>query len=321
MTRFGPSAAAYRSAVLDLCWGQWTAIGVAGVRAGERAIVDPEALLYLTSTVVDHDSRLGDEVLDWLARNERLLDLARLRRLVRSGQPTRAVGAFAARIASLAPRQGWDLLAREAAAGEATDEVPMAAESGAPWGVQAEPALRGMSTSPAAWTPAGVRFRARALVGLSARAEVLTYLWTHDWAHGRLLSERALYNQQPVAAYLAELADARLVERMPKGNRVLYRLAGDLRGLGEPAGLFVDWPPVAVSLSQLLRALEEASALDSDDAASVAVVRALSGAAPGLAAEGFGFSLSPLEGWARRGPGSLPGVVDRISARVAALAE
>ncbi|HEY5473384.1 MAG TPA: hypothetical protein VIK32_09360, partial [Candidatus Limnocylindrales bacterium] len=66
---------------LELAWRQWTAIGVAGARSGRQTIVDPEALLLATLSVGRLDARLFDEVLDWVAVNAQLLDMARLRRL------------------------------------------------------------------------------------------------------------------------------------------------------------------------------------------------------------------------------------------------
>jgi hypothetical protein len=49
----------------------------------DRSAQDPEALLLFTFEVARDDPRLFGEVLDWLALNERLVSVQRLRNLCR----------------------------------------------------------------------------------------------------------------------------------------------------------------------------------------------------------------------------------------------
>lgn len=55
----------------------------ATARRADRWAADPEALLLFTLEVARADARLFDEVLDWLALNERLVSVQRLRNLYR----------------------------------------------------------------------------------------------------------------------------------------------------------------------------------------------------------------------------------------------
>ena len=67
---------------LDFLWHQWSALGVAGQRDGDDdRIIDPEALLLATTRFGRYDSRLLDEVIDWLGSNGTRINLQRLRRL------------------------------------------------------------------------------------------------------------------------------------------------------------------------------------------------------------------------------------------------
>ena len=74
----------YLTLLLDFLWRQWSALGVAGqVRANDDWVVDLEALLLLTCTVGRYDPRLFDEMLDWLQANGWLINVMRLKRILR----------------------------------------------------------------------------------------------------------------------------------------------------------------------------------------------------------------------------------------------
>lgn len=65
-----------RGQLVDFAWDQWTQMGVSGTpRRADRWAADPEALLLFTLEVARADARLFDEVLDWLALNERLMSV------------------------------------------------------------------------------------------------------------------------------------------------------------------------------------------------------------------------------------------------------
>jgi hypothetical protein len=65
--------------VLDAIWAAWSQVGVMGHgKNGAARIVDPEPLLLLTWECARQDSRVFDEVLDWLVRNGRWVNVVRL---------------------------------------------------------------------------------------------------------------------------------------------------------------------------------------------------------------------------------------------------
>ncbi len=324
---------------LELAWRQWTAMGVAGTRASQRTIIDPEALALATFVVGRSDARLFDEMLDWVAANSRLLDMARLRRLGKSAsaEQRRLLGAVA-QVAiehgakSSLHQLGWAAVTAQEEAGEYCTEPLFRSqdETAATWVTADElfaragflrtsPILRGMSRRPDATAPSCVRFRARALVGPGARAEVLTYLWTHEWAHGRLIAERAAYNQGPVAEYLSALADARLAEKRSDGRKTLYRLANVLRGVGSPSPFYVDWAWVWPAIVALLEALRPDGL--SEDAAWVRLADALSENRERIDAEGLEIVVGELGGWAQSGPERLGSVAESVIARLRQLAD
>jgi len=72
--------------VLNAIWGAWSQVGVMGHgENGAARIVDPEPLLLLTWECARQDSRVFDEVLDWLVRNGRWVNVVRLTTLFWNG--------------------------------------------------------------------------------------------------------------------------------------------------------------------------------------------------------------------------------------------
>jgi hypothetical protein len=324
---------------LELAWCQWTAMGAAGVRSSTRTIIDSEALVLATLAVGRSDARLFDEMLDWVAASAHLLDMARLRRLgkLATSDQRRLLGVVAQVAAehgtgSSISRFAWAEVLAQEEPGEYGREPLFRADGGrvADWVstdelfaragfLRSSPDLRGMSRPPDARKPACLRFRARALVGPGARAEVLTYLWTHEWAHGRLIAERAAYNQAPVAEFLSALADARLAEKRSEGRRTLYRLSDGLRAVGSPVPAYIDWVRAWSALVALLDALRPCGL--SEDAGWVRLAEALSSQRDALASEGVEMHVGDLRGWAEAGPGRLEVAVESVIARVRELAE
>ena len=78
-------SAELRAPLLALLWRQWSALDVAGhVASGNRALIDPEALVLVSTIFTRHDARLFDEMLDWLRANGTWINVLRLTHLQRA---------------------------------------------------------------------------------------------------------------------------------------------------------------------------------------------------------------------------------------------
>lgn len=325
-------------ALVELGWQQWTAIGVAGVAPVPDSIVDPEALLVATMSFGRWDPRLFDEALDWATVNSQLMDAARLRRLAANSESNqRRLVATTMRIVSQGQKHAGlkrvetNLIAREDGTGYGSEPLFRTVRDAPQDWVDPDEVfasvgfqrptlrLRGMSQQPDASIPACLRFKARALVGVGARAEVLSYLWTHDWAHGRLIAERGAYNQSTVAEYLVTLCGSRLAEKRVDGRRTEYRLTETLRRVGQPEPLYVAWDRVWPALTRVLESLDSRSL--SDNALRSRLAAALGRETAALAAEGFAVHVPDLTGWAVGGPDVLEAIVSEVVRRVRELSE
>jgi DNA-binding transcriptional ArsR family regulator len=336
MDRPGVLERGLREATLELCWRQWTAAGLAGTREDSRTLIDPEALLVASLTLGRYDARLFDEVLDWLAGNWRLLDSARLKRIARGASPgERALlGAvrqvvFTDKTTAKLPDTPTHDAQHPGVASAPPQNLFFSQNAGDIGWTETDPVfeaagflrppvrLRGLSGRPGPTNPACLRFRLRALAGMGSKAEVLAYLVTHEWAHGRLIADRAAYPQGPVAAYLVSLSEAGLVERREEGKKTLYRLQADLRGAFASRPSFVDWIRIWPALTGLLEAMRSTPTIE--DAWWLGLAQTLAQNRTALRAEGFEVEISDLRGWGRQGPEVLEREVARVTTRVGEL--
>jgi hypothetical protein len=186
-------------ASLDLAWSHWGALGVRGTVQPPNTAVDPEALLYFTSSLIDHDPRLRDEVADWWQKYEQHVSRARL--------------------TALAPRFGE----RIASKFEKFLET-----------LRSPARTSGKSRLEHLNTPACSLLKMRCAFGTNARAEILLELLTHraqlDYGLTALALSEVGYSKRNIAFVLENLVLGGLLVAANEGNRVRYRLA-DPEGL------------------------------------------------------------------------------------------
>jgi hypothetical protein len=225
MNRFRQEIAAL---AVDLAWSLWAELGVDGaVRRHDWQAIDLEPLIIFTAHLGAADNRLRASSIDWCITNSRFASAFRLRNLSDQAHPeTRAAfGRFAATVKTHAK---------------------------APWPGQGDPLTLlhpERAGSPDLRRPSLVQLRLRALVGVSARAEILKLMLADpDRAQpASTLAEDAAYGKGSVAQSLEMLTLAGIVQVQPHGNRLLYRLArpGELaQTLQWLPSVFPDWWPI-----------------------------------------------------------------------------
>ena len=213
---------------LDLAWSLWSELGVDGaVRRHDWQAIDLEPLIMFTAHLGGADSRLRASAIDWCIAHARFASALRLRNL--------------ADRASAATRASFGRLA-----------ATVRAHTKAPWPGQGDPLTLlhpGRIGSPDLRRPSLVQLRLRALVGVSARAEILK-LMLADPDHPQPASTLALdaaYGKGSVAQALDMLTMAGIVQVQPHGNRLLYRLTRPVelaQALQWLPSVFPDWWPI-----------------------------------------------------------------------------
>jgi hypothetical protein len=215
--------------MLDICWSQWSALGVyAGIAPEKNRIIDLEALLCATMFYGRYDPRLFDEALDWIATNARIISLDRLKMIAEIFGPSckACLGASLEylgkntnnrRLLSLIDRWNDFRLKKEESlflswgSGKA---LPV--KQGDPdflaWGfLRNKPILRGLSAKPDLSNDANLFLRLRKLFGVTSRASVFGYLLLKGEGNSMQISKALYVNQRNVYGILGELAEGRFL--------------------------------------------------------------------------------------------------------------
>jgi len=199
------STSELQSALLDRAWIQWIALGVDAVGERDDAVVDPEALIALTSELGDADARLRDVSTDWCVAFGRYINGSRLKQVVRELRtPPEAIGEYVATVAA-SGGPAW----------------PMATEP------RPEYSSRGKARLESARSRSRLRIRLRAAFGVNARADVLAALLVAP-QNGLSVADLARKTRftKPTTAFAVDaLVLAGLLEARTVGNERLLLLA------------------------------------------------------------------------------------------------
>lgn len=263
--------ALFRDRLLGLLWRQWTALGVAGHSTPWHLTpVDPEALLLLSCTLARHDARLFDAILDWTALNGRYLNVQRLRRLL-SGSPFKGTAVYAAIAATASTStlsMKWARSAKPPAKKTGADCEPLFfMPDGRPLPVLHAPdpvflshglvreryEKRGVAQPFRVHDSATLFLRLRALIGVSSRCEILTYLLLNGYGSPRAMARSCGYYPATVTKALAEMEDSGFIVSRVEGRQRQYSLISEMWPpllLGDARPRWIAWPFLFSALEQ-----------------------------------------------------------------------
>jgi hypothetical protein len=240
----------------------------------DRWAADPEALLLLTLELGRDDPRLLEEILDWLATNERLISVQRLRNLARDEQDRALVEASLGwvaqwrRRAPLAPKDaGPTPVPAEAKAFFRTATGPVEAPDRsflANGFLKAQTRRTGKSRAPNLEAPINFAFRMRSLLGVGARAEVARVLLCSDAPRlsVQVVTESTAYAKRNAQEALSALRAAGVVSSTTLANEQRFEVPKHRWEalLNIPPGdlpYLEDWPQLFHALRLLLRWLHD----------------------------------------------------------------
>jgi Fe2+ or Zn2+ uptake regulation protein len=211
-----------QNAVLDLLWSLWGELGVSSViRNHERVVIDPEPLLVVTPWLARADPRLAGEALRWCTQNADRISTTRLQGLIKRSPPhvRQAFSEMAAALKPLGIR--WP-----------TDGLK-------PWPLPSQPKKRPVTPQ----RPSMLRFRLRAMCGVSTRADVIAELMSSPEIRAYSATELDYLGYSKVSIYqsLVELADAGLVRQFQVKNTQRFRLVESQRWLDLVHGSDLRW--------------------------------------------------------------------------------
>jgi hypothetical protein len=231
--------------LLDLAWRQWTSIGLLGRAVPwSHSVIDPEALLLFTCTIGRHDQRLFDGVLEWLNVNGDFINIQRLKRIANverfSGEAVLRTLAAATRTS--ANQAKWSGLAESLSSSGEKPEPLFYASSGAPLPVVREPdplfaeyglardrfEKRGIVETFRPERTANLILRLRALLGVNARCEILSYLLINRSGSPRSMASDCYFFPATISKATAEMARSGFLVSRNEGRRKLYHLVPEI---------------------------------------------------------------------------------------------
>jgi hypothetical protein len=228
--------------MLDVCWSQWSALGVyASIAPEENKVLDLEALLCATMFYGRYDPRLFDEALDWITTNDRTISLDRLKRIADFFGPSckACLGASFdylgkntnnSRLLSLIDRWNDFRLEKEENLFLSWGSVKaLPVKQSDPdflaWGfLRNKPKLRGLSAKPDLSNDANLFLRLRKLFGVTSRASVFGYLLLKGEGNSMQISKAIYVNQRNVYGILVELAEGRFLQQWSGKRESVFSL-------------------------------------------------------------------------------------------------
>lgn len=260
----------YQDLLLQFLWRQWSALGIAGYAESDDAwVIDPEALLLFSTTISRYDQRLFDEILDWLNKNERFINIQRLKTILYKEQfdSKSVIGAVAGTIKKKNRGLKWKSLAE---LGKKSDEKqplfflksgdflpvlqendPLFLEYGLSRNLVQHRELSNIFTPK---MRAGLLLQLRAFMGLTSRSETLLYLLINERGTIQEIADATYYSWRSIQDVLFEMAHSGVLNFpiAKKGRVYSIKSAPWLKLLLKEEDLNIDW----ISWPPLFRALE-----------------------------------------------------------------
>jgi len=97
--------------MLEILWKQWSSVGIySNLESENNFLIDPESLLCATCSFGRFDPRLFDEVMSWLSENGHLLNIDRLKNVLKyfDNLETNVLGAVAEYLVEKEQKRKWD---------------------------------------------------------------------------------------------------------------------------------------------------------------------------------------------------------------------
>lgn len=191
--------------LLDLVWSLWTELGVAGVkRRHQNSLILLEELILLTVILGDKDPRLRDEALDWCMRHHHFVSISRLHTLIKSIGPSIHLPftLFAVTLNAIS-RSKWPVFVKAAPLKFTPSEK---------------------SRAPQCELPSLLSLRLRALFGVGARSDLMTFFLTQRKGDFTAADTAEIgYSKRSLAAMLEDFVQSGFFDSYTAQNKKFYR--------------------------------------------------------------------------------------------------
>ncbi len=232
--------------MLNILWKQWSSYGIySNVEPVKNFLIDPESLLCATCCFGRYEQRLFDEVISWLSENGNLLNIDRLKNILRlfDKSETNMLGAIAEYLVQKEQKRKWDRVVhfcKKKKSEEGIQDLFMS-KNYLPipilgkfdpiflrWGFKREEVkLRKRIQKIDFEKPCNLLLKMRSFFGVNARADICVFLLFSGGDNSLQISQKIHFNQRNVYQVLNDLHRSGLVEKRSIGKRSLYAIDHD----------------------------------------------------------------------------------------------
>jgi|LSQX01.1.fsa_nt_gb hypothetical protein len=267
----------YLELLLSFVWKQWSSLGVAGYSCNDdNWYIDPEALLIFSLHIGRYEARLFDEILNWLSTNGHLINIQRLKTILKKEKflGSRIIPVVAEILTEKTKGKKWEYFVKSFPV-QNTCENLFLQKNGQPIEMFGEPDpifqkygfSRGKTqfrrhTQPVRLIKStGLLFKLRGLFGINARSEIFLYLLVNESGHPSLIAREIYYAQKTVQDILVEMTNSNITYIMPVGREKHYQLKKDewlnILTYGNKNICWVNWPRFFSALESIWIKLDE----------------------------------------------------------------
>jgi len=260
--------------MLQILWKQWSSVGIySNLESENKFLIDPESLLCTTCFIGRFDPRLFDEVMSWLSENGHMLNIDRLKNVLRyfDDLETNILGAVAEYLAKKEKKRKWDRVVNFCKKKKKEKEqnlfltknlkpVPTVGRFDPVflrWGFRRdEVKLRKRLQKIDLEKSCNLLLKMRSFFGVNARADINVFLMFSEGDNSLQISQKIQFNQRNVYKVLNDLHRSGLVEKRNIGKRSLYTIdrSNWFSFFNKDVSLsYIVWPKVFSALSNLFK--------------------------------------------------------------------
>ena len=229
--------------MLNILWRQWSTVGLySNLEQENKFLIDLESLLCMSCFFGRFDQRLFDEVISWLSENGHLLNIDRLKNVLRLfvNSETNVLGAVADYLVQKEQKRKWDRVVHFCETKKKEEKtqnlfitknlvpVPVVGKFNPVflrWGFRRnEVNLRKRIQKIDFEEPCNLLLKLRSFFGVNARADIYAFLLFSEGDNSLQISQKVHFNQRNVYQVLNDLHKSGLVEKKRIGKRSLYTI-------------------------------------------------------------------------------------------------
>ncbi len=229
--------------MLNILWKQWSTVGLySNLEQENKFLIDPESLLCVSCLFGRFNQRLFDEVISWLSENGHLLNIDRLKNVLRLfvNSETNVLGAVAEHLVQKEQKRKWIRVVHFCEKNKKEEEIQnlFMTKNSVPvpvvgkfdpvflrWGFRRNQVnLRTRIQKIDFEKPCNLLLKLRSFFGVSARADIYAFLLFSEGDNSLQVSQKVHFNQRNVYQVLNDLYKSGLVEKKNIGKRSLYTI-------------------------------------------------------------------------------------------------